>query len=123
MRLDSAKEKISLIKSDKKRRLLEEKREQVGLVLALVILWRENDVELKLEHGLAVALDGFKVDHKIRLDGENTVCLEPRVVLWVELGGAALVLGVGHHDMDMGGAHWGAVHKLEQVPAGAIGGK
>lgn len=63
-------------------------------LLALVSLGRQHDVVLEIQLGLVVALEGLKVNDEVVLDGEDGVGGQPGVVLGVELGGAALVLGV-----------------------------
>lgn len=94
------------------------------LDLALVALGSKVDVVLELEDGLGVLLlDGLEVDNEVVLDGEDGVGLDPGVVVGVELGGAALVVGVGDHDVNVGGAHGVAVHEGEELPRGAVAGE
>lgn len=62
---------------------------------ALVVLGREHNIVLELQLGLGVALEGLKVAEQIVLDGEDGVGLQPGVILGVELGSAALEVGVG----------------------------
>ena len=91
-----------------------------ALELALVPLGGENDVVLELENGLVVALERLEVDDQVGLDGEDGVGGEPGVVVGVELGGAALELGVRNHDVNVSGPHGVAVHEGEQIPRGPV---
>lgn len=63
--------------------------------LPLIILGRQDHVILELQRRLVVALERDKIDHQIGLDGKDCVRLQPRVVLGVQLGRAALVVVVG----------------------------
>ena len=98
-------------------------RQASSLLLALEALGSQVDVVLELEHGLVIALERLEGDHEIGLDGEDGVVGDPGVVAGVELGGAALVVGVGDHDVDVGGTHGVAVHELEEGPRGTVGGE
>ncbi|KUI59071.1 hypothetical protein VP1G_06335 [Cytospora mali] len=92
----------------------------VGGQLALVALGSQYNVVLQVKLGIGVVLGGLEVQDQVVLDGKDSIGLEPRVVLGVKLGGAALVVGVGDHNVDMGGAHRMAVHHLQQLPRGPV---
>ena len=78
------------------RNLLQPRRRRlVAKLLALVSLGGEDDVVLEVEGGLGVALAGLEVHDQVVLDGEDGVGSQPGVVPGVELGGAALEVGVG----------------------------
>lgn len=63
-------------------------------LLALVSLGGQDDIILEIQLGLVVALERLEVDDEVVLNGEDGVGGQPGVVLGVELGSAALVLGV-----------------------------
>lgn len=111
--------------SDSQRKAYETRSTQEAALhdLALVALGGEHNVVLEVEAGVGVALAGLEVDEEVVLDGEDGVGLQPGVVTGVELGGAALVVGVGDHDVDVGGPHGVPVHELEELVRGAVGGQ
>lgn len=63
-------------------------------LLALVSLWRQNDIVLQVQSSLVVALEGLEVNNEVVLDSEDGVSGQPGVILGVELGCASLVVGV-----------------------------
>lgn len=64
-------------------------------MLALVALGRQDDVVLKVKHGLAVALKRLEVQNEIILDGKDGVSRQPGVVFGVQLCCAAFEAFVG----------------------------
>ena len=99
------------------------KKKANSLDFALEALGSKVDVVLELENGLVVTLEGLEGYHEVILDSEDGVVGNPGVVAGVELGSAALEVGVGDHDVDVGGTHGVAVHEIEEGAGGAIGGQ
>lgn len=87
----------------------------------MVRLESHGNVVLEVELGLGVIGLGLEVNNEIILDSENGVYVEMRVVARVDLVDDSGVVGVGNHEMDVGGAHGGAVHEVEEDSSRAIG--
>lgn len=86
-----------------------------SLELALVALRSKVDIVLELEDSLAI-VERLEFNNQVVLDGEDGVALDPLVIGGVQLGSAALELGVGDHDVNVGGPHRVAVHEGEELP-------
>lgn len=94
-------------------------KDDVGISFGEINLRCKDHVVLQLQLGLVI-LVRFEVNDQVGLHSENGVGSQPGVVLGVQLSRAALEVGVGDHDVDVGGAHGVAVHHLEQLPARAV---
>jgi hypothetical protein len=86
-----------------------------------MLLQSHADVVLHVEGGLGVIGLGLEVDNEIILDGKHGVDVEMRVVAGVNLVDNGGVIGMGDHQVNMGGAHGGAVHDVEQDTGGTVG--
>lgn len=108
-------------------------------LLPLVALRCEDNIVLQVQRGLVITLQRLEVHHEVVLDGEDGVGGQPRVVLGVELGCAALEVGVSdlivglvfasslsqdsgrgkgretHHDVNMSRSHRMTVQKLKEL--------
>ena len=87
----------------------------------MVLLQSHADVVLHVEGGLGVVGLELEVDDEIILDGENRVNVEMRVIAGIDLVDNGSVVGVGDHQVNVGRAHGGAVHDVEQDTGGTVG--
>lgn len=94
-----------------------------GVGVGVVLLERHADIVLQVERGLGVIGLGLEVYDEIILDSEDGVDGEMRVVARVDLVDDGGVVGVGNHEVDVGGTHGRTVHEVEEDTGGAVGGQ
>lgn len=71
-------------------------------------------------HSRREVLKRDEVNDEVVLHGEDGVGREPWVVLGVDLRDDGLVLVVGDHEVDVGGAHGVAVDSLQELPGRTV---
>ena len=91
--------------------------------VGVVLLEGHGDVVLHVEGSPGIVILGLELYNEVVLDSEDGVDLEVRVVAGVELVDDGGVIGVGDHQVDVGGTHGGAVHEVEENTGGAVGGQ
>lgn len=91
--------------------------------MRVVLLQGHADVVLQVEGGLGVAGLGFEIHDQVVLDGEDGVNVQVGVVAGVDLVDDGGVIGVGDHEVDVGGAHGRTVHEVEEDTGGTVGGQ
>lgn len=89
----------------------------------MVLLQSHFNVVLEVELSLGVVGLGFEINDKVILDGEDRVDVEVWVVTGVDLVDDGGVVGVGDHEVNVGGPHGRAIHEIEKHTGRAVGGQ
>jgi len=88
----------------------------------LVLLREQTNIVLNIENSaVGVVLNGLEVQEQIVLDRTDSVRLQPRVVIRVQLSRHADVVWMSDHHVDVGGAVGVSAHYAEQISRGAGG--
>jgi hypothetical protein len=87
----------------------------------MVLLQGHLDVVLEVKRGLGVASPGFEINNKIILDSKDGINVQVGVIARVDLVDDSGIVGVCDHEMNVGRAHWRAVHQVEEHTGRAIG--